>query len=70
MTDAQKHLFFWAWAWCDHEDKSTEFMIQYMSDIADIEYGDVVGYIEQLSPERDQWYKDNPEWLVNNPSEL
>jgi hypothetical protein len=45
MKESTKQILLDAWDWCDDEDKSTEFMLQYMSDVANIEYESVVDYI-------------------------
>jgi hypothetical protein len=33
--------------YCDTHDKSTEFMIQYMQDMADIDYDTVIQYLKE-----------------------
>ena len=38
-------VLFAAWDYCDEEDKSTEFMIQYMADVSNSEYDDIVEFI-------------------------
>lgn len=45
MTEEQIQSLLDAWAYCDEEDKSTEFMLQYMSDMANVDYDDVVTWI-------------------------
>lgn len=58
MTEEQKNKLFEAWAYCDEMDKSTEFMLQYMSDMADVDYDDVVDFIcdPNTEAERKKWY--------------
>lgn len=34
-----------AWNYCDSEDKSTEFMFQYMADTAGVEYDVAVSFV-------------------------
>ena len=60
MTEKIKNLLFEAWAYCDEEDKSTEFMLQYMADVSGIEYDDVVDFIVlgSTTKERTKWYID------------
>ena len=36
-----------AWNYCDQEDKSTEFMIQYMQDVANVDLDCVLNFIEK-----------------------
>lgn len=45
MTEEQKQILHDAWWYCDEEDKSTEFMFQYMSDVSGIDYGIVVDFV-------------------------
>lgn len=55
-------ILFEAWAYCDWKDKSTEFMLQYMQDTADVDLDEVIDFIQTHSSQRQQWYKDNPNW--------
>lgn len=60
ITDEQRDALFLAWNYCDAEDKSTEFMLQYMSDTAEVEYDEVVDFIRETSEEeREEWYNEN-----------
>lgn len=60
LTNEQEHKLFLAWDYCDAEDKSTEFMLQYMADTAGVDYDDVVEFIFQTSEEeREEWYNEN-----------
>jgi len=64
MKQKTKNKLYAAWAWCDHEDKSTEFMLQFMADEAGVEYDTAVDFVTASTDEaRTQWYKDNPDWL-------
>ena len=38
-----------AWQYCDNEDKSTEFMIQYMQDFAHVSFDTVINFLEKTS---------------------
>lgn len=52
-------LLFEAWDCCDDEDKSIEYMFQYMSNMSGIEYDDVVQFvINTTDKERKDWYKN------------
>lgn len=49
-----------AWSFCDEEDKSTEFMLTYMSDTAGVEYDTAVDFVMNTSiEERHKWAKEN-----------
>ena len=66
MKQKTKNKLYAAWAWCDHNDKSTEFMLQFISDESGIEYDKAVDFIysnETDYKKREQWYKDNSDWL-------
>lgn len=56
-----------AWAYCDEKDKSTEFMLQYMSDSSGVEYDDVVDYITsgRGGKDRDKYYAGLQQHLNN-----
>jgi hypothetical protein len=46
-----------AWAYCDAEDKSTNFMLQYMQDVAGVDLSCVLKFIHKTFDEkRKQWY--------------
>lgn len=45
MTQATKTALITAWNWCDIQDKSTEFMFVYMSDISGLDYEKVVEFV-------------------------
>jgi len=59
ITKAQKVAIFEAWNYCDEEDKSTEFMFQYMSDVSKVDYDDIVDYIctDESTEERSAYNK-------------
>jgi hypothetical protein len=64
--EANKHILLLAWAWCDHADKSTEFMLQYMADLTELDYDEVVDFIASISEEeRQDWYEKFPTWLTD-----
>lgn len=44
-TLAQKDLIYQAWSYADEEDKSTEWALQYASDLSELEYDEVVDFI-------------------------
>ena len=63
MKAETKNKLFEAWAWCDMEDKSTEFMLSYMADIVPSwDESDVVEWIQKNSKNRKAWYEANPNW--------
>ena len=48
-----------AWQYCDDEDKSTEFMLQYMMDNAKVDMDCVINFIENTTnEERTEWLKN------------
>lgn len=60
LTEGQKELLFDAWDYCDEEDKSTEFMFQYMSDVAGVDYDAAVDFVVNTPfEERQKRLKDN-----------
>lgn len=63
MSENVRNALFEAWAFCDMEDKSTEFMFAYMQDMGDVDLDTVLDFIEKESKNRSQWYKDNPNWF-------
>ena len=57
MKAKTKEMLFAAWAYCDEEDKSTEFMFQFMADSAGVDYDRAVQFvIETTEEERQAWY--------------
>ncbi len=60
MKQATKDKLFEAWAYCDEHDKSTEYMLQYMQDYANVSHDTVMNFLMKTTEEeRDQWYKGN-----------
>jgi hypothetical protein len=57
-----KNKLFEAWAYCDWEDKSTEFMLQYMQDVSGCGLDSVINFMDKQSKNRQQWYNENPNW--------
>lgn len=59
MTKEQKEIILDAWAWCDEHDKSTEFMLQYLSDTSSVNYDEIVDYVASDESEKDRvkYYK-------------
>lgn len=65
MTEKEKddHIMLVAWAWCDAEDKSTEFMFAYMSDLMELDYDEVVDrFIQLTDKQRSEFYAKFPTW--------
>ena len=51
-----------AWDWCDINDKSTEFMIQFMHDTANVGLDTVINFIQRTTPEdRVKWGTEHNE---------
>ena len=64
MKHNTKSKLFAAWAWCDLNDKSTEFMLQFMCDEANIEYDRAVAFVvDTTTQQRVDWYSLHPNWL-------
>ncbi len=47
MKEETKALLIEAQEYCDENDKSTEFMIQYMQDVAEVDFDCVMGFLEK-----------------------
>ena len=47
MTEVTKVLLAEAWKYCDEKDKSTEFMLQYMQDYADVDLDCVMSFLKK-----------------------
>jgi hypothetical protein len=45
MKTKTKQLLKEAWMYCDEEDKSTEFMLEYMQDYANVDLDCVINFI-------------------------
>lgn len=54
MNKIKEEMLREAQAWCDAEDKSTEFMIQYMQDYAKVSFDDVMKFLERQA---ESWQK-------------
>jgi len=56
MKAITKQKLFEAWQFCDDNDKSTEFMLLYMQDFANVDEDCVINFIEKTTDEeRTQW---------------
>ena len=51
MKKETKNKLLYAWLFCDENDKSTEFMIQYMQDEANVSLDCVMNFIEKTTIE-------------------
>jgi hypothetical protein len=51
MKPETKKKLFEAWRYCDENDKSTEFMIQYMQDKARVSLDTVISFLQK----HDSW---------------
>lgn len=54
MKKVTKLLLVEAWNWCDENDKSTEFMLQYMADTAGVDYDVAVDFVTYATTEERQ----------------
>ncbi len=52
MKAETKRKLLTAWQYCDDEDKSTEFMLQYMQDIAGVDLDCVIGFLQKTTDEQ------------------
>lgn len=58
MKPETMEKLFIAWAYCDEEDKSTEFMMQYMQDVAGVNIDCVVNFLAKTTDkQRHEWYE-------------
>jgi hypothetical protein len=48
MKAKTKKLLLTAWQYCNDTDKSTEFMLQYMQDFANVDLDTVIEFIESI----------------------
>ncbi len=57
MKELTRNKLLAAWQYCDDEDKSTEFMIQFMMDNAKVDMDCVANFIEKTTDkvERVEW---------------
>jgi len=51
MKTKTKMLLAEAWRYCDEEDKSTEFMLEFMQDTADVDLDCVINFLQKY----DSW---------------
>lgn len=64
MKQATKDKLYIAWQYCDDEDKSTEFMIEYMKDAANVSHDTVMNFICNHGDEqRTRWIKTHQDLL-------
>jgi len=56
MKAETKRKLFEAWQYCDDEDKSTEFMLEYMQDFAGVDLDCVINFIQKTTSEERQTY--------------
>ena len=54
MRETTKEKLVEAWNWCDDQDKSTEFMFQFMADTAEVEYDVAVEFVINTTSEERQ----------------
>ena len=58
MKAETKRKLLEAWQYCDDEDKSTEFMLQYMQDYAGVDLDCVINFLQKTTvEERVNWLK-------------
>jgi hypothetical protein len=51
MKAITKEKLLTAWQYCDEEDKSTEYMLQYMQDVAGVDMDCVISFMEKTTDE-------------------
>ncbi|MBK5202174.1 MAG: hypothetical protein JJE45_00430 [Prolixibacteraceae bacterium] len=51
MKAETKRKLFEAWQYCDDYDKSTEFMLQYMQDVAKVDLDCVISFLQKTTDE-------------------
>jgi len=51
MKAITKAKLFKAWQYCDDNDKSTEFMLQYMQDYAEVDLDCVINFLQKTTGE-------------------
>lgn len=60
MKAITKNKLFGAWQYCDDNDKSTEYMLQYMQDYAGVDLDCVINFMQKTTDEeRLNWIKNN-----------
>jgi hypothetical protein len=62
MKESTEKMLEIAQEYCDQEDKSTEFMIAYMADFADVDEETVIEYLaaQAEDPSHDELYPPKP----------
>lgn len=71
MKPETKNKLFEAWQYCDDNDKSTEFMLQYMQDVAKVDLDCVVNFLRKITEaERDKFRKLNSDAYGGLGSEM
>ena len=51
MKAETKNKLLAAWQYCDDHDKSTEFMLQYMQDVAKVDLDCVISFLQKTTDE-------------------
>lgn len=60
MKEITKNKLLEAWQYCDDNDKSTAFMLEYMQDFAKVDLDCVLSFIERTTDkERTDWIKSH-----------
>ena len=60
MKEVTKNILLEAWQYCDDNDKSTEFMLQYMQDVVGVDLDCVINFMQNITDEqRLDWIKNN-----------
>lgn len=59
MKTITKNNLLEAWQYCDDNDKSTEFMLEYMQDMANVDLDCVINFIRKMNDNKNkkQWKK-------------
>lgn len=57
MKQSTKQILHEAWNYCDEEDKSTEYMLQYMQDVANVDMECVISFIDKENKNRHLYQK-------------
>ena len=61
MRSETKRKLLTAWQYCDDHDKSTEFMLQYMQDVAGVALDCVISFMQKTTDEqRMKFNKEQP----------
>jgi len=56
MKVETKNKLLEAWQYCDVNDKSTEFMLEYMQDVANVDLDCVINFLQKTSDEQRKIY--------------